>query len=138
MCVCVWVWQSFKISEPGPRQGKTCIVNNAGVSGPGGAHLPKSNSSCTDGGGRSYPELFYSGVLTRQQVDDVYETLTTSNNSKYATRPVTLGCAGYNNKQVTFWAYGLPYGLLQHDMVSNPYQVYRTGQPTRVPLMTDA
>jgi len=30
---------------------------------------------------------------------------------------VTLGCAGYNNKQVTFWAYGLPYGLLQHDMV---------------------
>jgi len=33
------------------------------------------------------------------------------------TRPMTLGCAGYNNKQVTFWAYGIPYGLLQHDMV---------------------
>lgn len=26
---------------------------------------------------------------------------------------MTLGCAGYNNKQVTFWAYGIPYGLLQ-------------------------
>jgi hypothetical protein len=40
-------------------------------------------------------------------------TLTTSNNTDYPTRPMTLGCAGYNNKQVTFWAYGVPYGLLQ-------------------------
>ena len=30
---------------------------------------------------------------------------------------MTLGCAGYNSKQVTYWAYGLPYGLLQHDMI---------------------
>ena len=30
---------------------------------------------------------------------------------------MTLGCCGYNNKQVTFWAYGIPYGLLQHDMI---------------------
>ena len=108
---------SFTITEPGPRHGKTCIVTGAGRSGPGGARLPAAGASCTDGGGRSYPELFYSGVLTRLQVDDIYETLTTSNNSKYATRPMTLGCAGYNNKQVTFWAYGIPYGLLQHDFV---------------------
>ena len=51
--------------------------------------------------------------LRYQQVDDIYQTLTTSNNSEYPTRPMTLGCAGYNNKQVTFWAYGIPYGLLQ-------------------------
>jgi hypothetical protein len=48
-----------------------------------------------------------------QQLDDIYMTLTTSNNTDYPTRPMTLGCAGYNNKQVTFWAYGVPYGLLQ-------------------------
>jgi len=108
---------SFTITEPGVRQGKTCIPNGAGRSGAGGANLPAEGASCTDGGGRAYPELFYSGVLTRDEVDDIYETLTTSNNSKYVTRPMTLGCAGYNSKQVTFWAYGIAYGLLQHDMV---------------------
>jgi len=91
--------------------GRQCIPNNADRG------LPNVNSSCTDGGGRSYPELFYSGVLSYEQVDDIYTTLTTSNNSGYGTRPMTLGCAGYNNKQVTFWAYGIAYGLLQHDMV---------------------
>ena len=55
-----------------------------------------------------------------QQVDDIYTTLTTSNNSDYPTRPMTLGCAGYNNKQVTFRAYGIPYGLLQY-VESSPY-----------------
>ena len=108
---------SFTITQPGPRQGKQCIVTGAGLSGPGGARLPTHDSECLDGGGRSYPELFYSGVLTKEQVDTIYETLTTSNNTKYGTRPMTLGCCGYNNKQVTFWAYGLPYGLLQHDMI---------------------
>jgi hypothetical protein len=108
---------SFTISDPGsPRHGKTCVRNGAGKDG-GPPNLPTATSSCSDGGGRSYPELFYAGVLTRQQVDDIYETLTTSNNSHYGTRPMTMGCAGYNNKQVTFWAYGIPYGLLQHDMV---------------------
>ena len=103
---------SFTITEEGPRKGKTCIPNGAGRDG-GPANLPGAGSSCTDGGGRSYPELFYSGVLSAEQVDTIYETVTTSNNSKYPTRPMTLGCAGYNNKQVTFWAYGIPYGLLQ-------------------------
>lgn len=58
-----------------------------------------------------------------QQVDDIYTTLTTSNNSDYPTRPMTLGCAGYNNKQVTFWAYGIPYGLLQY-AESSPYHTH--------------
>lgn len=30
---------------------------------------------------------------------------------------MTLGCTGYNNKQTTYTAYGMAYGLLQHDMV---------------------
>jgi len=51
---------------------------------------------CTDGGGRGYPELFYSGVLSKEQTNAIYETLTTSNGS-YVTRPVTLGCAGYKS-----------------------------------------
>ena len=93
----------------------TCIPNGAD---PKKVLSPPTdpNAVCTDGGGRSYPELFYSGVLTKEQANDIYETLTTSNGS-YVTRPITLGCAGYNNKQVTFWSYGLAYGLLQHDMV---------------------
>lgn len=100
--------------------------------------FPTNASDCTMGGGRSYPELFYSGILTAQQViaqahpgrlrracrdarrgallvvairlvarlclrpqvDDIYRTQTTSNNSGYGTRPMTLGCAGYNSKQV--------------------------------------
>eukprot|EP01052_Picozoa_sp_SAG31_P016126 SAG31_NODE_1057_length_10129_cov_29.441376_7_plen_155_part_00 len=101
-----------KTQFPNPSlQGRLCIPNGADKG------FPTVNSSCTDGGGRSYPELFYSGILTHKQVDDIYSTLTLSNNSGYVTRPMTLGCAGYNNKQVTFWAYGIPYGLLQHDMV---------------------
>ena len=103
-------------------------------------------------GGDRIRRLFYSGVLTKEQVDTIYENGTTSNNTKYGThkalmtlgtlhppslpfphthsttflphhthrygtRPMTLGCCGYNNKQVTFWAYGIPYGLLQHDMI---------------------
>jgi len=30
---------------------------------------------------------------------------------------MTLGATGYNNKQTTYTAYGMAYGLLQHDMV---------------------
>jgi hypothetical protein len=79
--------------------------------------VPTNASQCDMGGGRSYPELFYSGLLSKQQVEEIYHTLTTSSNPLYATRPMTLGCAGYNNKQVTYWQYGTAYGLLQHDFV---------------------
>jgi hypothetical protein len=86
---------SFTITEEGPRKGKTCVRTGAGKDSPSGQpNLPTASSSCTDGGGRSYPEMFYSGVLTAQQVDDIYETVTTSNNSKYGTRPMTMGAAG--------------------------------------------
>merc|ERR1719231_865510 len=30
---------------------------------------------------------------------------------------MTLGCTGYNNKQTTYTAYGMAYGLLNADMV---------------------
>lgn len=66
---------------------------------------------------RGYPELMYAGVLTHQQADDLYTHLSYGNESALVTRPMTLGCSGYNNKQTTYTAYGMAYGLLQHDMV---------------------
>ena len=63
-----------KTSYPLPN-GRTCYPSRADEG------VATAKSSCTDGGGRSYPELFYSGVLTRKQVDDIYTTLTLSNNS---------------------------------------------------------
>lgn len=68
--------------------GRTCWPNRADE----GSHIP--SAACIDGGGRTYPEMFYSGVLTYEQIDDIYTTLTLSNNTKYVTRPMTLGCAG--------------------------------------------
>ena len=44
----------------------------------------------------------YSGVLTYDQADAVFNVLSKSNNSDYATRPMTMGANGYNNKQVTY------------------------------------
>ena len=69
---------------------------------------------------RSYAEMVYSGALTPQQVDDVYTDLALGNKSAPAAaccRPMTLGCPGYNNKQTTYTAYGMAYGLLAADMV---------------------
>lgn len=92
---------------------------------------------------RSYPEMLYSGTLTRQQVDDgespyfqlpnrlgihcwcickcvVYTDLALGNKSKpeaACCRPMTLGCSGYNNKQTTYTAYGMAYGLINADMI---------------------
>ena len=95
---------------------------------------------------RSYPEMLYSGTLTWQQVDDgnslfvifscrslrwlfidlalsncaVYTDLALGNKSKpeaACCRLLTLGCAGYNNKQTTYTAYGMAYGLINADMI---------------------
>ena len=69
---------------------------------------------------RSYPEMLYSGTLTWQQVDDVYRDLALGNKSKpeaACCRPMTLGCSGYNNKQTTYTAYGMAYGLINADMI---------------------
>jgi hypothetical protein len=93
--------------DAGSVKTLTCWPDEADVG------MPTNASDCTMGGGRSYPELLYAGVLTAEQVDAIYVAQATSNNPKYGARPMTLGCAGYNSKQVTYWGYGLPYGLLQ-------------------------
>ena len=69
---------------------------------------------------RSYSEMVYSGALTYQQVNDIYTDLAQGNKSAPGApccRPMTLGCPGYNNKQTTYTAYGMAYGLLNADMV---------------------
>ncbi len=69
---------------------------------------------------RSYSEMVYSGALTAQQVDDIYTDLALGNKTAPTAaccRPMTLGCPGYNNKQTTYTAYGMAYGLLNADMV---------------------
>lgn len=66
---------------------------------------------------RGFPELMYAGVLSTTQADDLFRYLTYGNDSRLPTRPMTLGCTGYNNKQTTYTSYGMPYGLLQNDMV---------------------
>ena len=49
---------------------------------------------------RGYPELMYAAVLTFNQTDDLFRHLAYGNASELTTRPMTLGCTGYNNKQV--------------------------------------
>jgi hypothetical protein len=62
---------------------------------------------------RAYPEMLYSGVLSEQQVDDIYRWGSNGTGGRF----LTLGCPGYNHKQTTYTAYGWAYGLLVHDMV---------------------
>ena len=66
---------------------------------------------------RTYGELMYSAMLTREQANDVYLDLQKGNKTSYVTRPMTMGCTGYNNKQATYVAYGMAYGLLAYDEV---------------------
>ena len=66
---------------------------------------------------RGFPELMYAGVLSSRQAEDLYLHLTYGNDTRLVTRPMTLGCTGYNNKCSTYVAYGMGYGLLVHDMV---------------------
>jgi hypothetical protein len=92
---------------------------------------------------RGSPELMYAGALSRQQTDDFFTYFMYANDSRMPTRPMTLGCSGYNNKQTvrhclleprppppraapsrapplvwqTYTAYGMAYGLLVADMV---------------------
>ena len=56
---------------------------------------------------RGIPELMYSAALTHQQTDDLFTYFTYANDTRMATRPTTLACAGYNNKCSTYTAYGL-------------------------------
>ena len=49
---------------------------------------------------RGFPELMYSGALSRSQANDLFLHLTYGNDTRLVTRPFTLACTGYNNKQV--------------------------------------
>ena len=49
---------------------------------------------------RGYPELMYSGALTHEQAAHLFAHLAYGNDSRLVTRPMTLACTGYNNKQV--------------------------------------
>ena len=66
---------------------------------------------------RGFPELMYAGVLTWNETNDLFLHLSYGNATGMYTRPMTLGCSGYNNKQTTYTAYGMAYGLLVADMV---------------------
>ena len=65
---------------------------------------------------RAYPEVFFSGVLTAQQMDDMYRS-----GSGVTTCPVgrwmCVGSPSAGTNPFTHVPFGFPYGLLQHDMV---------------------
>jgi phage tail protein X len=72
---------------------------------------------------RGFAEMLYSGALTTQQVSDIYAA---SSDSVCGARLLILGspalqqCTSTVCASSTLWAptaYGLAYGLLQHDMV---------------------
>ncbi|KAL3908711.1 MAG: hypothetical protein SGPRY_009692, partial [Prymnesium sp.] len=73
---------------------------------------------------RGTPELLYAAVLTRAQTADVMSHAMYANDTRMPTRPMTLGCTGYNNKCSTYVAYGTAYGLLLADMVEHFLLVY--------------
>ena len=84
---------------------------------PTGAPNPGESGVGCMGDFRGFPELMYAGVLTRNETNDLFLHLSYGNATGMYTRPMTLGCSGYNNKQTTYTAYGMAYGLLVADMV---------------------
>jgi hypothetical protein len=83
-------------------------------------HRTEANSNLTTGQMsatyRSYPELFFSGALSEEQMDDMYKSglgLTTCPIGRFM-------CAGSPAAGVAVFThvpFGMPFGLLQHDMV---------------------
>ena len=64
---------------------------------------------------RGYAELLFSGALTAQQAAEVY---TAASSSSCGPRLLVLGSPALDGAAIsTPTAYGLAYGLLQHDMV---------------------
>ena len=65
---------------------------------------------------RSYPEVFFSGALTEQQMDDMYRSgqgLTSCPVGRW----MCVGSPAAGMNPFTHVPFGFPYGLLQHDMV---------------------
>ena len=77
---------------------------------PTGADPPDSSgdppTGCL-GDFRGIPELMYSAALTQSQTDDLFNYFMYANDTRMPTRPMTLGCSGYNNKCSTYTAYGM-------------------------------
>ena len=66
---------------------------------------------------RSMPEVFFSGALTEQQMDDMYKSglgLTACENTG---RWLCVGSPSAGTAPFTHVPFGFPHGLLQHDMV---------------------
>jgi len=59
---------------------------------------------------KAYPEMMWSGALTKQQVDDTYSFMAQN-------RSLVLGVPGWNASLSLRAPFGLAYGLLQHDFV---------------------
>jgi len=108
---------TIKPSPGANKRGAVCVPSGADPAGthPGGA--PGSRPLGCLGDFRGYNELMYAGVLSAAQADAMFTHLMYGNESDLGTRPMTLGACGYNNKQTTYTAYGMAYGLLQHDFV---------------------
>ena len=64
---------------------------------------------------RTYPEMFYSGALSSQQVDDIY--LLGTGVANCSSRFLTLGSPSAGINLFTHVPFGLAYGLLQHDFI---------------------
>jgi hypothetical protein len=93
----------------GNPRAPTCVPTGADPSEP----LPTGAL----GDFRGIPELMYSAALSSKQANDLYTYFSYANDTRMPTRPLTLGCSGYNNKCSTYTAYGMAYGLLAYDMV---------------------
>ena len=66
---------------------------------------------------RSYPEVFFSGALTEQQMDDMYKSGQGVTNCTIAGRWMCVGSPSAGTAPFTHVPFGFPFGLLQHDMV---------------------
>ena len=84
------------------------------------AHRVEGNNAETAGqmgaAYRSYPEVFFSGALTEQQMDDMYKSgagLTSCEIGRW----MCMGSPSAGDAVFTHVPFGFPHGLLQHDMV---------------------
>lgn len=84
---------------------------------PSGADPTKPLPEGAKGDFRGFNEMAFGGVLTSRQLDDVWRHLAYGNETNSTQKPMTMSCTGYNAKCSTYTAYGMAYGLLQHDMV---------------------
>ena len=66
---------------------------------------------------RSMPEVFFSGALTEQQMDDMYKSGLGVTDCENTGRWLCVGSPSAGIAPFTHVPFGFPHGLLQHDMV---------------------